>query len=330
MLENIVLVLSCLGIVQALFLCAYLLSLHDKKSNILLALLLLALILPIGKSAIDNYFVLPSWLRILGISGKLLAGPFLWLYAQALFEKRTLTSRDYYHFIPFVATALLCWALPNGADPLSYFVASLIFLHLALYLGICWRYLATRLPEARLKPWYRNITLGVTCIWLLYAGIFVGIIPIYILGAVTFSFLIYIFSFLLLKRHVFALEKYSASSISPDASRQLLRQVKELFETKQVYLESTITVKGIANSLHTNPRELSQAINEGAQVNFSEFVNQYRIAKAKELLTDPQYEKEKIETIAYDCGFGTVTSFNVAFKAATQMTPSQYRKSFTT
>lgn len=326
MVENVVLVLSCLGIVQALLLCAYLFSLHDKRSNTLLALLLVALILPIGKSAIDHYVVLPAWLRILGISGKLLVGPLLWLYGQVLFEKKDITPRDYFHFIPFAGAALLCWALPNGADPLSYLIASLIFLHLALYLALCWRYIAAHLSGARLKPWFRNITLGVTGLWLMYAGIFVGIIPVYILGAVSFSFLIYLFSFLLLKRHVFALEKYGSSSISPGASKQLLQQVKELFETKHVYLERTITLKTVAHSLSANARELSQVINEGAQMNFAEFVNQYRIAKAKELLTDPQYEKEKIETIAYDCGFGTVTSFNIAFKAATQMTPSQYRK----
>jgi AraC-like DNA-binding protein len=327
MLENVVFVLSCLGIVQALFLCAYLFSLRDKRGNIFLAWLLVALILLTSKSVIDNYAWLPPWIRVLGISGKLLAGPFLWLYGQALFEKKNLGSRVYLHVIPFALVVLLCWILPNGADLFSYAIAALIFLHLAVYLVLCWRYIVTRLRDARLKPWYRNITIGVTCIWVVYAGIFTGIIPVYILGAVFFSFLIYIFSFLLLKRHVFALEKYGSSPISPSTSKQLLQQVKELFETQQVFLESDITLKSIAKNLSTSPRELSQVINEGAQMNFSEFVNQYRIAKAKALLTDPQYGQEKIETIAYDCGFGTVTAFNIAFKSATQMTPSQYRKS---
>jgi AraC-like DNA-binding protein len=327
MLENVVFVLSCLGIVQALFLCAYLFSLRDKRGNIFLAWLLVALILLTSKSVIDNYAWLPSWLRVLGISGKLLAGPFLWLYGQALFEKKDFDRRACLHIIPFLLVALLCWIIPNGADLFSYAIATLIFLHLALYLGRCWHYIAARLQDARLKPWYRNITIGVTCIWAVYAGIFTGIIPVYILGAVFFSFLIYIFSFLLLKRHVFALEKYGSSPISQSTSKLLLQQVKDLFETQQVYLENTITLKSIAKSLSTSPRELSQVINEGAQMNFSEFVNQYRIAKAKALLTDPQYGQEKIETIAYDCGFGTVTSFNIAFKSATHMTPSQYRKS---
>lgn len=69
-----------------------------------------------------------------------------------------------------------------------------------------------------------------------------------------------------------------------------------------------------------------KVINEYEGKNFSEFVNQYRIAKAKALLADPGYGKEKIASIAYDCGFGNVTSFNLAFKAATQLTPTQYRE----
>jgi AraC-like DNA-binding protein len=84
----------------------------------------------------------------------------------------------------------------------------------------------------------------------------------------------------------------------------------------------------VAENLSASPREVSQVINEGAQMNFAEFVNHYRIAKAKALLAEPGYLREKIETIAYDCGFGNVTSFNLAFKAETMMTPSQYRNQF--
>ena len=41
-----------------------------------------------------------------------------------------------------------------------------------------------------------------------------------------------------------------------------------------------------------------------------------------------EYALEKIATIAYDCGFGNVTSFNLAFKAETKLTPSQYRTQY--
>jgi AraC-like DNA-binding protein len=326
--KNIVLIISCLGLIQAILLCVYLFSLKDKRANIFLALMLLALIIRVGKSIFNNYMPLEPWIRNLGISGILMTGPFLWFYGKALFEKKDFSYRNYLHLIPFVLFVLLCWIIPNKADFASLFIYSLVLLHLAAYLIACWAYIIKVLKDARLLPWYRNIVSGVTLIWLLYVGIFVGFIPLYILGAVVFSFLIYIFSYLLLKRHIFALEKYSSSTINQVASKRLLQQVKELFETKELYLDSTISLKIVAENLSTSPRELSQVINENAQMNFSEFVNHYRIAKAKILLTDPNYLQEKIETVAYDSGFGNVTSFNLAFKAETKVTPSQYRNQF--
>jgi AraC-like DNA-binding protein len=327
--KNIVLiVISSLGVIQALLLCIYLFSLKDKKANTFLALMLLALIIRVGKSIFNNYMPLDAWIRNLGISGILMTGPFLWFYGKALFEKKDFSNRHYLHLIPWILFVVLCRIIPNEGDFISFFIYSMVLLHLAVYLVVCYVYIRKNLQGARLMPWYRNIVIGVTFIWFLYVGIFIGFIPLYILGAIVFSFLIYIFSYLLLKRHVFALEKYSNSAINQVTSKQLLQQVKELFETKEIYLDSTISLKGVAESLSTSPREISQVINESAQMNFSEFINHYRIARAKVLLADPNYLQEKIETIAYDCGFGNVTSFNLAFKADTRMTPSQYRSQF--
>jgi AraC-like DNA-binding protein len=320
-------VISCLGVVQAILLCAYLFSLKDKKANIFLALMLLGLIIRVGKSIVNNYMPLDAWIRNLGIAGILMTGPFLWFYGKALFEKKDFTRNEYLHFIPFALFVSLCWIIPNKADFFSLLIYSLVLGHLAIYLVVSFNYAIKKQKGARLQPWYRNIVAGVTVIWFLYVGIFVGLIPLYSLGAIIFSFLIYIFSYLLLKRHVFALEKYGNSTISHDASKQLLQQVKALFEKNEVYLDNTISLKGVAETLSASPREISQVINETAQMNFSEFVNHYRIARARTLLADPQYLHEKIETIAYDCGFGNVTSFNLAFKADTRMTPSRYRES---
>ncbi|MFD0999413.1 helix-turn-helix domain-containing protein [Ohtaekwangia kribbensis] len=325
---NIVLVLSCLGVVQALLLCAYLFSLKDKKANIVLACMLLALVMVVGKSVASNYMMVALWLRNLGIAGKLLTGPFLWLYGKILFERRDFSQRDFIHIIPFILYALFCWAIPNATDFTSYLMASLVFAHLAVYLLFCWRYILNNLQGARLLPWYRNIVLGVTILWFLYVGIFVGVIPVYILGAVFFSFLIYIFSYLLLKRHVFNLQKYTNTAMSTEASANLLKHLKQLFEEKEIYLDSAISVKSVAEGLGVSPREVSQVINESVQMNFSEFVNYHRIVKAKSLLAHPDYWQQKIESIAYDCGFGNVTSFNLAFKADTGLTPSQYRNQF--
>src|SRR5688572_9323114 len=139
--HTIVLVLSCLGVVQAILLLIYLFSLSDKKANLFLALMLLGLIIRVANSVLNNYVGLPSWIRVLGISGILMAGPFLWFYGKALFEKRDFSPANYLHLIPFVLFVLLCPVIPNGADFQSYFIASLVFLHLAAYLTVCWTYI---------------------------------------------------------------------------------------------------------------------------------------------------------------------------------------------
>ncbi|MEM1138063.1 MAG: helix-turn-helix domain-containing protein [Bacteroidota bacterium] len=159
-------------------------------------------------------------------------------------------------------------------------------------------------------------------------GHLIGLFPFYIGGAIFFSFLTYTFSFMLMKNHVFALGKYSNSGIDRNTSKKLIQLVKDNFANEQVYLDSDISLSRVAEKLSISPRELSQVINENEQRNFSEFVNHYRIEKAKVLLSDPGHNKAKIATIAYDSGFGNVTSFNLAFKAATQLTPSQYREQF--
>ena len=107
-----------------------------------------------------------------------------------------------------------------------------------------------------------------------------------------------------------------------------MQKIRTLFETEACYLNNDLNMTQMAKKIGIPSRELSQVINENEQQNFSEFVNYYRIQKAKNLLIDRSYAQEKIATVAYDCGFGNVTSFNLAFKSATQLTPSQYRNKF--
>ncbi|WP_025742833.1 helix-turn-helix domain-containing protein [Aquimarina pacifica] len=331
--EGFILVLSCLGLAQALFLCFYLFTLKkgNKKANRLLAFVLLGLTIRIGKSVFNNYIVLEPWQRNLGISGILMSGPFLWFYGKALLNKKYMLSKFYFlHFVPFAIFVLGSTIIPNTRNWESYLSYGLVVFHLGIYLTLSWAYIYKVRKEAnpQLLTWYRTIVFGACLIWFFYLSNFAGFIPFYIGGAILYSILVYGFSYLLLKRHVFSLEKYSNSAIDRKASTKLIQNVKTLFESEEVYLDNTISLQIIAEKLAVTPRELSQVINENENKNFSEFVNSYRIEKAKLLLIDPAYALEKIATIAYDCGFGNVTSFNLAFKAVTQKTPSTYRNQF--
>ncbi|MGD1840142.1 MAG: helix-turn-helix domain-containing protein [Thermonemataceae bacterium] len=328
--EGITLVLSCLGLAQALFLSLYLFTL--KKGNILanrlLAWMLLGFTIRIGKSVLHNYLEILPWQKNIGIAGILIVGPSLWLYGRVLLEKeKQFQPKDYWHYLPCLAFMSLSALIPNTQNIASYLSYGIVVFHLAIYLVLSvYTFYKNRLiAKPELIKWFGQILIGVGLIWFFYVGIFADFIPFYIGGAIFYSFLIYAFSFLFLKRHIFALEKYARSSMDQSQSRVILQQLKRLLEEEKLYLESHLSLQAMAQRLALSPRQLSQVINEQEKKNFSEFVNHYRIEKAKELLVHPDYVKEKIATIAYDSGFGNVTSFNIAFKAATNLTPSQYK-----
>ena len=61
--------------------------------------------------------------------------------------------------------------------------------------------------------------------------------------------------------------------------------------------------------------------------NFYDFINNYRINFAKNLLNNPADDKMTVLEILYEAGFNSKSAFNVAFKKETGVTPSQFRRS---
>ena len=67
-------------------------------------------------------------------------------------------------------------------------------------------------------------------------------------------------------------------------------------------------------------------INEHLGASFFEYVNQLRIEEAKRLLTETTRSDLHVIEAAYMVGFNNKVSFNTAFKKATGMTPTEYRR----
>ncbi len=332
MLTNqLLLVLASLGLAQGILLSFYLLTLKrgDRKATIFLGLALLGLTIRIGKSVVDYYIPLAAWQRNIGISGIFITGPFLWFYGRALLNKNErFNTLNYLHLIPFILFISFVTIIPSNGSFESYWNYGLVVLHLAIYLFLSFRLLFLKRIETqrRVYIWYRNILIGSICIWGFYLANFLNITPYYISGPIFYTFLIYSFSYLFLKRTNLNLEKYESSKLDKKSSKELLENVKRLFINGHMFLDSNITVNTVAVKLSVSSRDVSQAINENLNQNFYEFVNSYRIENAKQLLKNKKYENEKMQTIAFDSGFSNITSFNLAFKKITKLTPTEFRK----
>jgi AraC-like DNA-binding protein len=328
---GLILILASLGLAQGLFLSFYLFTLKkgNKKANVFLALFLLGLTIRVGKSVLNYYIPLENWQNNIGISGILFAAPALWFYGITLFEKSKLLSlKDYFHFFPFILFVFLIPFVPRHGRFEAFWNYGIVVFQLLIYLILSWSYLyRNRLKvSTSILHWYRNILIGATLIWFHYAGNLFDLTLYYITGPIFYSFLIYAFSYLFLNRQKFNLQKYNSSNLNKNRSKVLFQRVENLFETEHVFLDDSLTLNTVSEKLNVKAREISQVVNENTQQNFNEFVNQYRIEKAEALLKDSAYMQEKIATIAYESGFGNVTSFNTAFKKKTGLTPSVYRK----
>ncbi|MEJ2622097.1 MAG: helix-turn-helix domain-containing protein [Candidatus Thiodiazotropha sp.] len=90
--------------------------------------------------------------------------------------------------------------------------------------------------------------------------------------------------------------------------------VRLLIHHDRPYLDSQLSLPGLAQQLDVSVNQLSQIINEQLQQNFFDFVNKYRIAEAKAQLQAVDQRHRNILTVATDVGFNSKTAFYTAFK----------------
>ncbi len=108
---------------------------------------------------------------------------------------------------------------------------------------------------------------------------------------------------------------------------ELLGRLQRLMTVERAYRREGLTIGSLSAELGVPEYRLRQLINEGLGYrNFNAFLNSYRIEEAKAALADPGQEQVPVLTIAMDTGFQSIGPFNRAFKAATDLTPTEFRR----
>ena len=102
--------------------------------------------------------------------------------------------------------------------------------------------------------------------------------------------------------------------------------LKNYTTTKEPFLNSSLTIQQLANQMNLNVRDASILINHKIGKHFFDFINEYRIEKAKEILKSREHKKLTVLEILYQVGFNSKSSFNTAFKKHTGTTPTLFRK----
>lgn len=121
-------------------------------------------------------------------------------------------------------------------------------------------------------------------------------------------------------------EHKKVSSPDPD-TLATLEQLKQLMEEDETYLNPSLSLRDLAQSLQIHPNKLSWLINENLDKNFNEYINSWRLTAFQRKALDPENSNITLLGLAYDSGFNSKTVFNEFFKRSTGLTPRAWLKS---
>ena len=111
------------------------------------------------------------------------------------------------------------------------------------------------------------------------------------------------------------------------AEARLAATLQGLMADEHAYRSEDLTVASLAQRLAVPEYRLRRLINRRlGHRNFITYVNGWRLAEVRAALADPAQRAVPVLTVALDAGFQSIGPFNRAFKTATGLTPTEFRR----
>jgi two-component system response regulator YesN len=119
------------------------------------------------------------------------------------------------------------------------------------------------------------------------------------------------------RQYLFELAKYHAQK------RTVSKEIKDVLYFIEIHFERDITLEDLAELVKMSPNYLSSLFKKEMQQNYADYLVQYRIEKAKELLLGTYL---KTYEVADKVGFVNHSYFSRSFKKMTGTSPREFRK----
>ncbi len=120
---------------------------------------------------------------------------------------------------------------------------------------------------------------------------------------------------------------FKYTSNTTETNNELVKKLKLVMKDKKIFLNPNLTLSELSKNLGVSTKELSKHFNDSLGMNFSEYINHYRVEEVKKLMSSEEASKYTLVTLAEKAGFSSKSSFNAIFKKVTGLTPSAYKKS---
>lgn len=334
-----------LGVFNGALMSLYFLFLVKPKrlQNHLFGLLILMLSIRIGKSIF--YFFTRSLSKDIlqvGLTACLFIGVFLLFYVQTSLEQRnSLKQQERWQLwgLGILAIAVgLTWPYRTYPDVWNTIIIKGIYLIWSVYViltgikltNVFRSFFATPQQLSVTEKWLLVVFSMNALICLVFNSVSYLGFPSYIFGPITFSFMFYALALFLLfhpQRKIIlqGIEaRYQNKKIASTQAAEIDEGLQALMQQKAWHKKSDLKLPQVAEALQISPHLLSQYLNDNVGKTFTNFVNEYRVEAACELLASEH--QFTLEGIGYEVGFRSKSNFYATFKKYKNCTPSQYAK----
>tara|TARA_R110002073_G_scaffold128999_3_gene275058 strand:+ start:11152 stop:12276 length:1125 start_codon:yes stop_codon:yes gene_type:complete len=232
-------------------------------------------------------------------------------------------------------------SLPNQA---TASLSDLWLLHPVIYLVITIIYLFNKrkISEPKNKKrlyWFYMMIIGYFIIYLTNVGLYIlsSYYPFankyyWSFSSIQFSILIICISYINLTPQFYSFfqkkKTYRLSVLNEEESMKLLTQIDTYIKENDLYLRKRLSIMELSKEMEVQNHYISYVINIYKNVNFQDYINQFRIEKAKKLIKDNFSKEFTFEALAKEVGFNSSTSFYRAFKKFTNHTPKEFIKNY--
>ncbi len=119
-------------------------------------------------------------------------------------------------------------------------------------------------------------------------------------------------------------ERIQKKESHPCSEENAARIISEM-ENRQFYLNEELTLHLFAKEINISSRQVSSCINKNIGCNFNEWVNNYRVEKALQLIKSDKKNALSIEGIGSESGFKSRSAMYAAFNKNLGHSPGYYR-----
>ncbi|WP_281231703.1 helix-turn-helix domain-containing protein [Flavobacterium gelatinilyticum] len=336
---------SALGSFNGIILGVYFFFFTRKKylTNYFLGALLFALSIRIGKSVFVYFHPeLPKMYLQLGLTACFFIGPCLYYFMRSAVEEINIMPNSWKLIFAFWGTLIITVGIlyPYEVYPKlwGYYLIRIIYFQWFVYIAFSAftiRRVLQKIFDRKQKAipaekWFGMLFLGNFLLFLFYFLAIMGAsVATYIGGAVVFSFILYLIISILLYRKktddLFLLNGPKVSGKKIETAEALIwsEKLENVMNEKGLYKNPNLTLQDLSQEINISSHQLSQFLNNNLGKNFTSFVNEFRISAACKIIASN--DKLTLESVGYDVGFNSKSTFFAAFKKHTGTTPLNYQ-----